>query len=143
MGDDHYAGRDQILQGFKQHFEALAKQKDNEKFDQHYHELIINEVKCIENLVAGKKIGHVSIDELRIAVQCINLGKSHDFYGLTIENIIHAGECLESFLLDIINCISDNGVTPNSLKVGLLTPIFKNNGEKTISSNYEGIWKNY
>ena len=100
------------------------------KFDQHYHELVINEVERIENCVAGKKLDHVSMDEIRTAVQ---QGKSPDFYGLTIENIIYEGEYLKSFLLDIINCIFDNVVIPDSLKVILPTPTFKNKGEKTTS----------
>ena len=66
------------------------------------------------------------MDELRTAIQCINQGKSPEFYGLTIENINYGEEYLERILLDIINCIFDNDVIPDSLKVGLLTPIFKN-----------------
>ena len=60
------------------------KQKDNEKFDQYYHELVINEVECIENLVAEKRIDHVTMEEERAAIQCKNQGKSPDFYEVGI-----------------------------------------------------------
>ena len=80
VGDNHYAGRDQILHGFKQHFETLAKQKDNEIFDKHYHELVINEVQSFQILVADKEIGEVTIEELGSAIKCINQGKSPDYY---------------------------------------------------------------
>ena len=56
-----------------------------------------------------------------------------------IEHINYGDNVLLRFLFDVINCIFKNGVIPDSLKVGLLTPIFKNKGEKTISKKYRGI----
>ena len=107
--------------------------------DKHYHELVINEVQSVQKLVADKENGEVTIEELSSAIKCIKQGKSPDYYGLTIENINYGGNVLLHFLLDVINSIFKNGVIPESLKVGLLTPIFKNKGEKTISINYRGI----
>jgi hypothetical protein len=34
----------------------------------------------------------VTMDELKEAIKAINTGKSEDIYGLSIENIIYAGE---------------------------------------------------
>jgi hypothetical protein len=37
------------------------------------------------------------MDELKEAIKAINTGKSEDIYGLSIENIIYAGEVIASF----------------------------------------------
>ena len=42
-------------------------------------------------------------------------------------------------LLQIINTIFNHGSVPDILKVGLLTPVFKNKGNKTEVINYRGI----
>jgi hypothetical protein len=42
-------------------------------------------------------------------------------------------------LLWLINSILKTGQIPDILKVGLVTPIFKNNGDKNNSTNYRGI----
>jgi hypothetical protein len=44
--------------------------------------------------------------ELKEAIKAINTGKSEDIYGLSIENIIFAGEEFLHHLLDLINNIT-------------------------------------
>jgi hypothetical protein len=44
----------------------------------------------------------VTMDELKEAIKVINTGKSEDIYGLSIENIIYAGEEFLHHLLDLI-----------------------------------------
>ena len=61
----------------------------------------------------------------------LNTGKSPDIYGLTIENILYAGESAVSFLLCVVNTIFEAGVIPDCLQTALLTPTFKNKGERT------------
>jgi hypothetical protein len=46
---------------------------------------------------------------------------------------------MEDLILRLINSILKTGQTPDILKVGLLTPIFKNKGDKNNSTNYRGI----
>jgi hypothetical protein len=67
-------------------------------------------------------------------IRSINRGKSADYHGLTIEHIINAGKDMEKLLLFIINEIFRQGRVPDTLKSGLLTPIFKNKGLKTQAS---------
>lgn len=69
----------------------------------------------------------------------MNKGKSADIYDITIEHITQAGDSLESPLLKIINTIFHHGSVPDMLKVGLLTPVFKNKGDKSCARNYRGI----
>ena len=69
----------------------------------------------------------------------LNTGKSPDIYGLTIENILYAGESAMNFLLRVVNTIFEAGVISHCLKTGLLTPIFKNKGERNNSKNYRRI----
>jgi hypothetical protein len=45
----------------------------------------------------------ITVDELKEAIKAINTGKSEDIYGLSIENIIYAGEEFLHHLLDLIN----------------------------------------
>jgi hypothetical protein len=47
-------------------------------------------------------IGNTTLKE---AIKAINTGKSEDIYGLSIENIIYAGEEFLHHLLDLINNI--------------------------------------
>ena len=68
----------------------------------------------------------------------LNKGKSPDIYGLTIENII-GGMKLQSVLLEVLSGIFSNGTVPDSLKCGLLSPVFKKKSPKTDSKNYRGI----
>jgi hypothetical protein len=66
-----------------------------------------------------------------------------DIYGLSIENIIYAGEEFLHHLLDLINNIIAQNSIPELVKVGLLSPIYKNKGEKNDSKNYRGFRNNF
>ena len=76
---------------------------------------------------------------LKKALKQMNKGKSPDIDGLVIEHIIYAGEATLVLLLSTINHIFQEGVVPDSLKTGILTPIYKNKGDKNNSKNYRGI----
>jgi hypothetical protein len=73
------------------------------------------------------------MDELKEAIKAINTGKSEDIYALSIENIIFAGEEFLHHLLDLINNITAQDSIPELVKVGLLSPIYKNKGDKNDS----------
>jgi hypothetical protein len=60
-------------------------------------------------------------------------------YIVAIENIIYAGEEFLHHLLDLINNIIAQDSIPELVKVGLLSPIYKNKGDKNDSNNYRGI----
>ena len=69
----------------------------------------------------------------------INRGKSEDIFGLAIENIIIAGEIFFDLLHRIINFIFENRLIPEFIRIGLLSPIFKNKGDKHQAKHYRGI----
>ena len=69
----------------------------------------------------------------------INKGKEEDNFGLSIENVCYAGDECIFFLEKLINAIFSHGKIPEMLKTGLLSPIFKNKGDKKDSKNYRGI----
>jgi hypothetical protein len=79
------------------------------------------------------------MEELENAIKAINTGKSEDIYGLSIENIIYAGEDFQLYMLDSINNIISQYSISELIKVGLLSPIYKNQGAKNDSKNYRGI----
>ena len=81
----------------------------------------------------------VTVKELKDTLSLVNKGKSSDYYGLTIEHILHAEEVVIEYLLYIYNQMVTNGETPDIIKTGLLTPVFKNKGNRTPSTFYRGI----
>ena len=101
--------------------------------------MVEEEIKIINEIVADKDIPNTNSDEIMKAIRSINRGKSAEYHGLTIEHIDNAGRDMENLLLVITNEIFRQGKVPETLKVGLLTPIFKNKGLKSQATNYKGI----
>ena len=81
----------------------------------------------------------VTEEEITTAIASINKRKSADFHSLTIEHILHVGENIITVLTHILNSIFLEGDIPEVLKIGLLSPIFKNKGSKNDAINYRGI----
>ena len=52
---------------------------------------------------------------------------------------MHSEDQIISILLLLINNIFKTGEIPDSLKIGLLSPIYKNKGSKNDAINYRGI----
>jgi hypothetical protein len=93
----------------------------------------------IESLVQNQEYAPVTQEEGSQAIKYINKGKSADYHGLTIEHILFSGNNMINLLTSLLNKIFKNREIPNSLKIGLLSPIFKNKGSKTQSTNHRGI----
>jgi hypothetical protein len=115
--------------------------------DNKYHNMVEEEIKIINEIVAEKNIPNINSDlfsvlcfdyllldsfsddcfyyfadhwEYRyVAIRSINRGKSVDYHGLTIEHIANAGKDMENLLLVITNEIFRQGKVPETLKVGL------------------------
>ena len=69
----------------------------------------------------------------------MNKGKSEDSFGLSAENLLYASDLFIDFLTMLINKIFKKQRIPEILKTGLLTPIYKNKGERKDAKNYRGI----
>ena len=93
-------------------------------------------MKQIANDIPPKQI---SVVEVREAVAAINRCKSEDIFVMSIESIFYAGEDLIIFLHSLIQKIFDCKKILDILKSSLLTPIYKNKGDKNDSKNYRGI----
>jgi hypothetical protein len=114
-------------------------EKFNPNFDEKYNNICKNEVKHIIEIAKQTDTYDVTVNEFKDALSLVNKGKSSDYYGLTIEHILHAEEVVIEYLLYIYNQIFSNGETPDIIKTGLLTPAFKNKGNRTSSTSYRGI----
>ena len=84
IGDGLYSGTENIIQGFKKHFETLATPSENTNFNQKYHDMNIYEVSVISDLVRSQKIPAVTSDELSKTINSINKGKAADMYKIHI-----------------------------------------------------------
>ena len=75
--------------------------------------------------------------EIEKAFNSINREKSEDILGLhvSIENIIFAGGKFLDLLHRIINFIFEKQLIPEFIKIGLLSPIFKNKRDKHQAKN--------
>ena len=82
VGDDHFCGPEQILQGFKIHIENLTKKKPKHKWL--WWSLSRDMYKwCptyIKHTVTQNDIKEVTKEELLEAIRIINKGKSPDIY---------------------------------------------------------------
>ena len=136
VNGETYSGKENVLQGFTEHFRQLATNNQNNESE--YHRKIEQEIQLINQLVKNKAIPTATIFELEKSIKSINTGKSADIYNITIEHI-NAGEQMITILLQIVNTIFDHGSVPDILKVGPLTPVFKNKGNIAEVINYRGI----
>ena len=59
--------------------------------------------------------------------------------GITAENFVYAEDSIiDSFCL-FFNKLFESGQVTDSMKIGLITPVFKKKGRNTDSKNYRGI----
>ena len=134
VNDNLFNGHDEILTGFKGHFQKLATQSLNADYDSVYHELCRNEIQHIEQIVNKKNTTIVTRP-----IYKINKGEAPDIFGITIEHIIHADKTITEYLIYIYNSIFQMGVVPDLIKTGLLTPVYKNKGSRNKSTSYRCI----
>jgi len=140
VGSSCYSGTESVLEGFKIHFENLAQQSEDDNFDANYHNHIIQELEAIDVITrCGNPISPVTASEMDQALKSIHKGKSADFYGINIEHVVYGGDKLKAELLDLVNTIFTAGEIPTALKVGVISPVFKNKGQPTDAVNYRGI----
>jgi len=127
------------MQGFKEHFSNLATLDKNQFHGNKYHQLVEKEILYINEMTKNQPIQPITEKELKDAINSINRRKSADYYNITIEHFLHSEDQIISILLLLINNIFKTGEIPDSLKIGLLSPIYKNKGSKNDAINYRGI----
>ncbi|MEW8547953.1 MAG: reverse transcriptase family protein, partial [Candidatus Thiodiazotropha sp.] len=130
-----------ILEGWRQHFGNLASASTNPLFDQKYEKLVDQELLEIIDICERSKGVYDQVTEQEIveALSTMNKGKAADIYGVTTEHLLYAIDELLPKLVVLINGIFQVGTLPDSLKIGLLTPVFKKKGSSHDAKNYRGI----
>ncbi|MEW8546756.1 MAG: reverse transcriptase domain-containing protein, partial [Candidatus Thiodiazotropha sp.] len=121
----------------------MATPADVASFDKDYYDLVECEVREIMDMCCGSPVEveprYIAKEDVEKAISKLNRGKAADFYGVTAEHFLYGGEELLSITTDIINCLYRNGKLTDSLKTGVLTPVYKKKGPATESKNYRGI----
>jgi hypothetical protein len=90
-------------------------------------------------MTKNQPIQPITEKELKDAINSINRRKSADYYNIMIEHFLYSEDQIISILVLLINNIFRTGDIPDSLKLGLLSPIYKNKGSKNDAINYRGI----
>lgn len=141
VGDSTFRTDSEILQGWRQHFGELAKQSSNPRFDEQYKRMVDRELGEIIDIceASSDEYSPVTNEEVAEALGSLNKGKAADIYGLTTEHLVCAFADLIPVLTSLLDGIFRVGDLPNSLKLGLLTPIFKKKGSNLDAKNYRGI----
>ena len=141
VGDSTFRTDGEILQGWRQHFGDLAKQSSNPRFDEKYKRIVDMELGEIIDICKSSSASYspVTVEEVEEAIGSLNKGKAADVFGLTTEHLSYASADLIPVLTTLLNGIFHVGELQSSLKLGLLTPVFKKKGSNLDSKNYRGI----
>ncbi|MEW8548514.1 MAG: reverse transcriptase domain-containing protein, partial [Candidatus Thiodiazotropha sp.] len=140
VGNEVYSSRSDILTGWLEHFKTLATPTDKATFDEEYKRLVETEFGEIMKMCSrSSQTLSITVDQVREAVSSLNRGKAADFYGLTAEHFLHGGEAVLGVVTNIVNWLYKFGQLTDSMKIGVLTPVFKKKGLSTEAKNYRGI----
>ena len=129
-----------ICADWQKHFEDLSTPKQIDSFDYQYQDRVSTDMIHIEEICSLKnqKINPASFEEVRNAIKRLKNNKAADSFGLTSEHIINCKNEIIPYLVDLVNTILRIGKIPDTLKEGLLTPVYKQ-GDTANPSNYRGI----
>ena len=143
VGKDIFRGEQDILAGWHQHFGQLATPTQEACFDADYRKLFemeLREIRSICRKVNDSDMSNsITEDEVSKAIKSLNKGKSPDVYNICAEHLANGAEVIVPTLTVLLNKMWDLGVVPESLKLGILTPVFKRKGSNLDAKNYRGI----
>ena len=77
----------------------------------------------------------VSEQQVWEAIESMNRRKVADIRGVTVEHFLHGSNALLQKVTEIINSVFRFGRVKDALKIGTLTPVFKNKGLSTEAKN--------
>ncbi len=80
----------------------------------------------------------VQSEQVRKAVLSLNRRKATDAHGVTAEHFVYGGEELIETVKEVINKIFAMGKVPDSMKLGILTPVYKKKGSKNDAKKLSG-----
>ncbi|VDI59380.1 Hypothetical predicted protein [Mytilus galloprovincialis] len=131
--------RNDILKGWNQHFSKLAIPSEHPDFNYQHLALCEMDYVSIKRISEHYATRYVDLDTIEKAIKSINKGKAEDVFGISIENVLYAGQQFKLFLHKLINRMLQDRVLPDIIKTGLLSPVFKNKGDKNDAKYYRGI----
>ena len=123
-----------LLSHFKNLNESNYKQTDNSKHDENAcksNQMENKYIDCLNNPIEG--------DEIIKAIGKLKNGKSCGSDSIFNEYIINTKHMLLPLYIYLFNKIINDGEFPASWSIGIIVPIFKNNGETNDPNCYRGI----
>lgn len=141
VGEDVYRSQDDILSGWRQHFKQLATPTNESCFDTDHRRLTEMELREIKALCQNPNDSELPISEEEVlsAIKSLNKGKSADIYNISAEHLAFGADNVVPVLTKLLNKMLHFGIVPDSLKLGVLTPVYKRKGSNLEAKNYRGI----
>ena len=142
VGEDVLRGNKDILTGWHQHFNQLATPTQETDFDTYYKKLTemeIREIRILCQKINAESHSNISQNEVLFAIKSLNKGKSPDVYNICAEHLSHGTENIVPILTELLNNMWHLVTVPDSLKLGVLTPVFKRKVSNLEAKNYRGI----
>ena len=143
VGEDILRGNKDILTGWHQHFNQLATPTQETDFDTDYEKLTEMEIREIrilcQKMNGPESRSNISQNEVLSAIKSLNKGKSPDVYNICAEHLSHGTENIVPILTELLNKMWHLGTVPDSLNLGVLTPVFKRKGSNSEAKIYRGI----
>jgi hypothetical protein len=134
-------GDSEVLTGWKEHFAELATPNSGSKFNTTYKdttESVVSHLRVTSD--RHSSILPLTTDEIQYYIGKLNTGKAQDEYGLSAEHLKTAGDTLYQPLAHIITAMSDLRHVPETLKCGIITPVYKRGGKPLEDpGSYRGI----
>jgi len=129
-----------IMKGWASHFETLATQKTDPRYDDSYLLQTECDIETIDSIIhaKGEDITPANEEEVQSAIAKLNNNKAPDYLGFTAEHLKLGGEALHRYIAKLVNTIFKNKEVPPLLKQGTITPVFKK-GDAKVPDNYRGI----
>ena len=141
LDDITYTTEEDICKAWRLHFAKLATPHPLPSYDKEYTQQVYHDYLVLETATFNEPITKIQFTykELLSAINALNTGKAPDAYGLAAEHLKYAGANCKEYILSLMNSAATLGGVPESMKKGILTPIFKKKNEKNKPTNYRGI----
>jgi hypothetical protein len=131
----------EMCDGWKLHFEQLATPSAKKIFDDAYKKSCDLDILTLKDLASMEKdvISNFSYAKVQKSISSLNTNKAPDPHGLTAEHLKYATPLTIGRLQLLLNKILETRKVPVAMKVGVLTPVYKNKKDKKDPYSYRGI----
>ena len=131
------------LEEWRHYFTNLATPDTNTPHDRDYASSITNIVNLLKHLKPKehitRHIPEVTPTTIKELIASLKLGKSVDYAGIAAEHLHYTGPTLPTVISNILNPITQDCQVPSSLKIGLITPVYKGKRSPTDPDNYRRL----